>query len=101
MIHRAGQICICERDAAKRRASQGFSRRGLPVDPKEKPGLRIQIRVSPAIQNDSCDIALCIEASGSEHDGELLADSSFVIAEGSGQHLSAAAMPLFFGGHPG
>jgi len=52
MIHGAGQIRIRKGDAPKRRAAQNLAGRGLSIASKEKSRLRIQIRVSPAIQND-------------------------------------------------
>src|ERR1700758_401803 len=100
MVHRASQIRICESDATKGGAPQGFPRGVIPVLAEEKSRLWTQVRMTPTVQYDSRDIAFRVEARRAEHYRELLADSPLVIAKGSRQHFATSPMSLVFGGHP-
>lgn len=56
MIHDAGQVGIGERNTPERRGPQNFAGGRLSVGTKEKTGLRIEISVTPAIQDDSRNV---------------------------------------------
>src|SRR5579863_2340532 len=101
MVGRAGEIGVREGDAPERSAAQYLAWRGLAVSPEEEAGLRTAERVSPAIEDDACDVALGIEAGTREHVVELLADASLVFAIGRPQQLGAALRPLFIGRQAG
>src|SRR5207302_6031261 len=96
----AGKFGVCERDAAERGRAENFARRGLPASSEEEAGLRTQIGVAPAVEHDAGNVALRVESNGRKHLGELVADSTFVFAEGSGEKFAAATMTLRFGGKP-
>src|SRR5712671_6808877 len=98
MIHGACQIGIRESDAAEGCRTENFARRGLAIATEKETGLRAQIRVAPAIENDSSDVTLSVKSHGGKHLRELFADAVFVIAEGRGENFSATAEPLRFGG---
>ena len=97
MVHDAGQIGIRERYATEWRSPQNFARCGFSILAEEKAGLRIQVGVSPAVQNDSFNVPPRIKPDAAEHLSELLADFSLVIPERRGQHFSAAAVSLIGG----
>jgi|ERR1700691_3018900 len=101
MIHGSCQIGISKCNTPKWRIAQDLASGRLATTPKEETRLRAQIGMSPAIQDDSCDIPPCIEAPSREHLVELLPDLSFIISERRCQHLSAASVPLFFGRRSG
>src|SRR5437762_139871 len=71
MVAGPGKVRIRKRDPAVRPIPQDIPRRRLAIDPKEKPRLRIHVRVAPAIENDAGDVPARIESPGSEHVGEL------------------------------
>ena len=62
MIHRPSEIGVREGDATEWRTAQCFARRGLSFFAEEKAGLRIAVRMSPAIENNSSDVSLCVES---------------------------------------
>ena len=97
MVHDSRQIGIGKRNATEGRSSQDFAGRRLSVLAEEKAGLRIEIGVPPAVQNDSRDIAPRIKTGAAKHFGKLLADFSFVIPERGCQHFSPAAVSLIGG----
>jgi len=97
MVHRSGQVGVSKCDPPVWRTAQDLARGRLAIAPKEEPGLRTQIGVSPAIQDDPGDVPPCVESAACEHLGELFADLSFIISERFAQHVSAAAIPLLFG----
>src|SRR5579884_1496319 len=78
MVHDAGDVRIGERDAPERMVAQHVARPRLPVRTEEESGLRGQVRMPPAIQNDSRNIALRIESRAGEHGRKLLADLPLV-----------------------
>ena len=57
MVHDSRQISIGKCNATERRSSQDFAGRRLAVPAEEKAGLRIEIGVPPAVENDSLNIA--------------------------------------------
>src|SRR5262249_29588542 len=99
MVHDAGEIGVGKCDAAKRSGAQNFARRGFAVRAEEETRLRIQVSVSPAIEDDASDVALGIEASGCEHSLELLADAAFDLREAGAQQFGAPAVALLLGRH--
>src|SRR5580692_4256235 len=98
MVHGAGQIRVCECNSPEWSAAQSFARGGLAILTKKEAGLRAEIGVSPAIQNDSSDVTLSVESRTCKHQRKLSANAAFVIAEGCAHHFAAAAMALVFGG---
>ena len=81
MIHRSRKIGICKRDPAMSPVAQDVSRRGLAVRAEEKAGLRIDVGMAPAIENDARDVAPRVEAAWGEHVAELLAEDALVLRE--------------------
>ena len=83
MVHDASDIGIGESDAAKGHAAEYLARRVISILAKEKAGLRAEVGVAPAVQNQAGDITPRVEAYAGEHRGELLADAALVLAERS------------------
>src|SRR5256886_6828868 len=83
-----------ERDSAERTIAKGVAGSGFTVQPEEEPGLWINKGMAKAIEHDSGDIALRVEARSSKHFRHLLADSPFVVGERSGQQFRAAQLTL-------
>src|SRR4030095_8957360 len=81
MVHRAGKIGVRKCNATVRATTQDVTRGGLAVHAKEKPWLRIHVRVTPPIQDDPGNIAPRLEAARREHVGELLAKRALVLRE--------------------
>src|SRR3982750_4719738 len=94
MVWRAGQVRIRERDSSKGRCTQNLPGRRLPVTAEEKSGLRADVCMSPAIQDDAGDVTSGIEPTSGKHLSQLCADLPFVIAKRSGQELSASQVAL-------
>src|SRR5918996_2361189 len=82
VIHRASEIGVGEGDSTVRLVSQNVARRRSASRAKEKAGLRIHVRVSPAIQYDRGDVSTWIEAGRREHVAELLSERALVLREG-------------------
>src|SRR5579863_8560833 len=98
MIGHAGKIGVGESDAAERSRTQYVSRCGLSILTKEKSGRGTQIRVTPAIQNYSRDVAPGIKARASKHLAELLTNLLLVLAERRCEQFGPAGVPLLFSG---
>ena len=81
MIAGPSKIRIRKRDPTVRTIPQDVPRRRFAIDAEEKPRLRIHVRVSPAIENDSRDVSARIESAGREHVGQLLAERFLVLGE--------------------
>ena len=96
MVHRPSQIGVGKSDPAERRLAQDFSSGGLAASAKEESRLRAQIGVTPAIQDDSRDVPLGVEAGAGKHLRELLTDLPFIVPEGSSDHFCAALISLRF-----
>lgn len=96
MVHGSGQISISKCHTAEWRTAQNFAGSRLTIAPEEEPRLWAQIGMSPAIQDNSGDVAPGIEAPLREHLAKLLTDLSFIISKRCSQHLCAAAIPLLF-----
>src|ERR1700721_2108857 len=62
VIHNPRKIRVGEGDASKRMVAHQFRGRGLAILAKEKSRLRRKIRMSPAVQNDSRNVAPSIES---------------------------------------
>src|ERR1051326_6866036 len=56
--------------------------------------------MTPAVENDACDIAFGVKAGSGEHIGQLLTNPALVIEKGSGNQLGAAARLLLFHRQP-
>ena len=82
MIHSPSQVCISKRNAAEGRLAQDLPRRGLAIFAEEKARLWAQIRVPPAIQDDSGNVPVGIESGTRKHVAKLLTDATFVFPEG-------------------
>ena len=91
MIAGSGEIRIRERNPTVRLIPQHIPRRRLAVDAEEKARLRINVRVSPPIQNDSRDVSARIEPARREHVAELLAERALVLRERSAEELRASS----------
>ena len=63
MVHDAGEISVGEGDAPERGSAQDFAGRGLVICAEEESGLRIQISVAPAIEDDAGNVTFGIETS--------------------------------------
>ena len=83
---------------AKRCVAENLARCRPALHSKEEARLGIQIRVAPAVQDDSGNVPAGIEARGSKYLAELFADPSFIVHERRSDHLSTAPVPLAFGG---
>src|SRR5579863_9427055 len=101
MIHGAGEVGVGERDAAEWGGAENFARRRLAVRTEEKAGLRAEVRMAPAIQNDAGDVALRVEACAGKHLRELFTNAPFVFVERSGEQFGATALALRFGAEAG
>src|SRR5437762_13394447 len=94
VIARTRKIRIRKRNPPMRRTTQHIPRRRLAVRAEEKSRLRIHVRVSPAIEDDSRDVSARIESAGREHVGHLFAECSLVLCEGSAEQLRASSAAL-------
>src|SRR5512133_305762 len=94
VIHDPGQIGIRKCDSTERRISQDVARRGLSIFAEKESWLRTQVGVTPTVENDARDIALCVEAGSREHFAELLTNAPFIFTKGSGEHFRPPAMSL-------
>src|SRR5207302_8263 len=96
VIHDAGEIGICERDTPVGTLTDRISRPRLSIFAKKESGLRAQIGVAPAVQDNSRDIAAGIESGPPEHGAEVLAYLPLVGAERRGVQFHAPARRLLF-----
>src|SRR5256714_9956969 len=94
MIARPREIRIRKGDPAMRLIPQHIPWRQLTVRAEEKSRLRIHVRVSPAIENDSRDVPARIESGGREHVAELLGDRALVLRERSAEQFHTALCAL-------
>src|ERR1700680_2820965 len=92
MIHDASQISIGERNAPKRRTPQNFARGRFSTAAEEKAGLRVEVSVSPAVQDNSRNVSPGVKPAAGKHIGKLLANL-FVPKRGCEQ-LSPAPVSL-------
>src|SRR3954470_21044366 len=97
MVHRSGQIRICECNSAKRDVAKNLPRCRLTVAAEEKSGLWIQVSVAPAVQNDAANIPLRVETCPGKHVVELLADLPFVVPEWGSDQFGSSQISLVFG----
>src|SRR2546428_2279351 len=89
---------VGERVAPKRSCGKTRAGGGPPASAEEEAGLRAQIGVPPAVEDDAGNVALRIKSNGRKHLRELLADTAFVFAERRGEKFATTAMTLRFGG---
>src|ERR1700722_5356768 len=69
-------------------------RRRAPRRPKKEPDRGREVGMSPAIENDTGDIALCIKSGRAEHFRHLLANLTFEIDIRGREQLRPAKRPL-------
>ena len=91
MIGCARKVGIRKCNPTVRLIAQHIPRRRLAIQAKEKPRLRIHVRVSPAIEDDPCDVPARIESARREHVAELLAERALVLRERSAEELRASS----------
>src|SRR5579863_4285840 len=96
MVHCASQVGVGKRDPAERCIPQDFSRGRSTTSAKEESGLRAEISVAPAVQNNTGDIPLRAEAAAPKHLRELFTDLSFIVSEGCSDQLRATTVALLF-----
>src|SRR5690242_5487280 len=96
MVHGASKIGIREADPAERRRTQRFAPGRLATAAEKEARLRTQVGMAPAVQNDSGNVSLRVEAHRREHLRQLLTDSCFILVKRRSQKFRAAAMTLFF-----
>src|SRR5215212_8776147 len=94
MIARTSEIGIRKRNPTMRLIAQNIPRCRLAIDAEEEPRLRIHVRMSPAIENDSRDVPARIESSRREHVTHLLAERPLVLREGSAEELRTTPRAL-------
>ena len=94
MIRCARKIGISESDPTVRAVAQDVPRRRLAVKAEKESGLRIHVRVTPAIENDSGNVSARIEPARREHVAELLAERALVLGERSAEQLRASSASL-------
>src|ERR1700690_3006814 len=94
MIHGAGKIRVRERDSSKRPVAESLTRSRISIEAEEKARLGIYKRMAPAVENDSRNIALGIEARSPEHVHHLLAYLLFVFREGSREQFRTTQTTL-------
>src|SRR5687768_5219347 len=100
VIHCAGKIGVRKSDSTVGAVAQDVARRGLAVDAEEEAGLRIHVRVTPAVEDDPGDVSTRIEAPRREHVAELLPERALVLRERRTQELSASAAALLANREP-
>src|SRR5271169_1969908 len=94
MIHGTGKIRVRERNSSKGAGAERLTRRRIAVQPEEKARLRINKRVAPPVENDSCDVPLGVETRSREHVRHLLTYLPFVFHERARQQLRSAPRTL-------
>src|SRR5262245_10167209 len=94
------EVRISERDSTERGIAQDIAEGGLPVLAKKESRLRAGVGMTPAIENDSGNIAFCVKVGSGEHIGQLLTNLALVLTKGSGNHLGAATRLLLFHRQP-
>src|SRR6185369_927215 len=57
--------------------------------------------MTPAVQNDSCNVALSVESEGAKHIGELVTNFCLVFRKRGSHHLQASQVALFLSGMAG
>ena len=91
----ATQLRMADCDSADRLAYDVGWRR-ITIRPKDESGPRVDVGVSPAVEDDTGDIFDRIETARGEHGSHLLSNLSLVISEGRSQHLCTPGNALFF-----
>src|SRR5581483_8804032 len=94
MIHRPRKIRIRKGNPPEWRAPQNLPWRRLAVRPEEESGLRTQIGVPPAIEDDRGNITARIKPGCRKHSRELLTDAPLVLPERGCQQLGASPHAL-------
>jgi hypothetical protein len=82
VIAGASEIRVRKSYPSVRTPAQHIPRRRLAVRAEEKSRLRIHVRVSPAVEDDSGDVTSRIESAGREHVAELVTERALVLREG-------------------
>ena len=97
MVRDPGQVRVREGDPSKGGPSQNFPGRRLSLLAKEESRSRTEIGVTPAVEDDSGNVAAGIESRTREHLAELLPKLALLLAKGGGDQLGASEMPLLLG----
>src|ERR1700760_3312155 len=80
MIHNSGKIRVRKRDLVEWSPPHHFARGNLAPGSEKEARLPAQVRMSPAVHNDSSDVASRVEAVAGKHQRELLADLPLKVA---------------------
>ena len=62
MVHGAREIGVRERNASERTGTKSIARRWFVCSAEKEARHRIDEGVPKAIENDTCNISLCVEA---------------------------------------
>src|SRR5215469_2024410 len=98
MIGSPGEVGVRERHPPEGGGAQNLSGGRTPVLAEEKPRLRADVSVPPAVQNNSGDVSLGVESRGREHFAQLHPDLTLVIAKWCREQLRAAQITLLLEG---
>src|SRR5271155_4355220 len=101
VIGHSRKIHVGKGDSSERRRPKNLSRRGFAVFTEIKSRSRAGICVSPAVQDNSGDVAGGIETRPREHFRKLLTNPALVFAEPSGDHFGTAHVALLLRALPG
>jgi len=96
VIHDAGQVGIGESDAPIGSVAKNVAGARIAVGTEEEAGLRAEVGVPPAVQDNGCNVAVGIEAGLAKHGGKLVANQTLVSAEGSGYEFHSTSGSLLF-----
>src|SRR5215831_18281252 len=96
MIGSSGEVGVSEGDPAEGRGPQNLSRGRAPVLAEEEPGLRADVSVPPAVENDSRDVSRGVESGSGEHFAQLGPDPMLIIAKRCREQFRAAQVPLIY-----
>src|SRR3954468_162143 len=98
MIGRACQVGVRESNSPVWPVTENVPGRRFAINAEEETRLGIYIGVSPAVENDSGNVAFRIEAARREHVAQLLSKRALVLSERCAQQLGAAATALLSDG---
>ena len=80
MVRRSRKVGVGESDSAKGCGSQDFTRCWFSILAKKESRLWINVGMAPAIEHDPGNVASCVKARLTEHQGQLLANLPLVFA---------------------
>src|SRR6516165_7805064 len=94
MVHDACQITVRKCNPSEGSSPHKFAGSRFAGKTEEEAGLRAQVRMAPAIENDTGDITARVESRLGKHLSELLANLAFIIAIGGGKECHTPALHL-------